>query len=92
MNTNAFAGIAQIAKHKAWSYEKEVRLVASVSKLALGTKASKVTAIKVPLTLSEDYASSKVFDSPVSDGDGEYRDSELLGTVEWDLCKNCTRK
>lgn len=85
----ALTGMSQIVKHAAWSYETEVRLTATVSKLALDNKASKITAIRIPLVPDESFVRSRVFDSPVSDGNGDYCDSELLGTVAWDLCKDC---
>ncbi|WP_165173973.1 DUF2971 domain-containing protein [Adlercreutzia sp. ZJ242] len=88
----AFYGMEQITKHKSWSYEAEVRLVATVGKSALGNKASKITSIKVPLRLDDGLKSERVFDSPVSDGNGEYLDSELLGTIDWDFCSGCKLK
>lgn len=92
IGAEAFEGVAQVAKHRAWSFESEVRLVASVSKLKLLEGASKATAIKIPLSLPDDFASTKVFDSPISDGSGHFRDSELLGTVDWNLCSDCDYK
>ncbi|WP_165053387.1 MULTISPECIES: hypothetical protein [unclassified Adlercreutzia] len=85
----ALRGIEPIAKHKSWSYEVEVRLVAAVSKSVLGDEGSKIEAIRIPLKLSGDFRRRRVFDSPVSDGSGGNLDSELHGMVEWDLCSGC---
>lgn len=92
MSADAFQGIQQVAKHKAWSYEAEVRLIARVNKRMLGGKASKVSAIRIPFPCDEGFVSSRVFDSPVSDAEGKYRDSELRDTVQWDLCSRCPKK
>lgn len=92
MGIDALNGLTQIAKHRAWSYEAEVRFVATVSKLKLYVIEPNITAIKIPIEVSESFIDSRVFDSPVSDDGGEYRDSELRGTVEWDLCKDCARR
>lgn len=83
--------ISQIAKHEAWSYETEVRLVAAIDKLTLAGNASKITAIKIPFQQSENLVKERVFDSPVASTRGEYRDSMLQGTVDWDLCSGCKR-
>lgn len=85
-------GLQQIIKHKSWSYESEVRLVASVDKLWLAGRDSSIKCIKVPLAIDEDFISTRVFDSPVSDDSGHYLDSELRGTVDWELCKECEYK
>lgn len=86
MNCRAFNGIEQIAKHQSWSYENEVRLVATISKLDLVGKASHVKCVKIPIDFDDAFVAGRVFDSPVSDGGGNYRDSELRGTVDWNLC------
>jgi hypothetical protein len=91
INEEAFRGIEQITKHRSWSYEKEVRLVASVNKQSLGNKASKITAIRAPLKFTQKFVEERVFDSPVSDGHGKYLDSELQGTVDWNLCSDCNK-
>lgn len=43
--------IKQLVKHRSWSYENEVRLVATISKLDLEGKASRIKSIKIPLNL-----------------------------------------
>lgn len=86
------SGLHQIAKHKSWSYETEVRLVGSVSKLSLGTNADQCRFLKIPLNLNERFISSRIFDSPASDGRGHFRQSKLFGTVEWNLCSDCKSK
>ena len=91
MGGEAFSGIEQIAKHQSWSYENEVRLVATVSKLDLVGKASHVKCVKIPIDFDDAFVASRVFDSPVSDDVGNYRDSELRGTVDWDLCSGCMK-
>lgn len=91
LDGRAFNGISQIAKHQSWSYESEVRLVATVSKLDLAGRASRVTCVKIPIGFGDDFVTDRIFDSPVSDGGGIYRDSELCGTVDWDLCSGCVR-
>lgn len=87
----AFNGIEQIAKHQSWSYENEVRLVATISKLDLVGKASHVKCVKIPIDFDDAFVAGRVFDSPVSDGGGNYRDSELRGTVDWNLCSGCVK-
>ena len=91
MDGRAFNGIEQIAKHQSWSYENEVRLVATISKLDLVGKASHVKCVKIPIDFDDAFVAGRVFDSPVSDGGGNYRDSELRGTVDWNLCSGCMK-
>lgn len=91
MDGRAFNGIEQIAKHQSWSYENEVRLVATISKLDLADKVSHVKCIKIPIDFDDAFVAGRVFDSPVSDGGGNYRDSELRGTVDWNLCSGCVK-
>ncbi len=91
MDGRAFNGIEQIAKHQSWSYENEVRLVATISKLDLVGKASHVKCVKIPIDFDDAFVAGRVFDSPVSDGGGNYRDSELRGTVDWNLCSGCVK-
>ena len=91
MDGRAFNGIEQIAKHQSWSYENEVRLVATISKLDLVGKASHVKCVKIPIDFDDAFVVSRVFDSPVSDNEGNYRDSELRGTVDWNLCSGCVK-
>lgn len=92
ISAEALGSITQIAKHEAWSYESEVRLVASISKLDLGRKASEITAIRMPFPISEKLLNERVFDSPVATSNGEYLDSTLQGTVDWNLCSQCKLK
>lgn len=92
LSASAFQGLQQVAKHRSWAYEAEVRFVASVNRLYLGGRESKITCMKIPLELSADFVATHVFDSPVSDGCGHYLDSELLGTVDWDLCHGCQHR
>lgn len=91
MDGRAFNGIGQIAKHQSWSYENEVRLVATISKVDLAGKVSHVKCIKIPIDFDDAFVAGRVFDSPVSDGGGNYRDSELRGTVDWNLCSGCVK-
>lgn len=91
MDGRAFNGIEQIAKHQSWSYENEVRLVATISKLDLVGKASHVKCVKIPIDFDDAFVAGRVFDSPVSDGGGNYRDGELRGTVDWNLCSGCVK-
>lgn len=91
MSDWAFSGIGQIAKHQSWSYENEVRLVATISKLDLVGRASRIRCVKVPIDFDDAFVAGRVFDSPVSDGGSSYRDSELRGTVDWNLCSGCAR-
>ena len=91
MDGRAFNGIEQIAKHQSWSYENKVRLVATISKLDLVGKASHVKCVKIPIDFDDAFVAGRVFDSPVSDGGGNYRDSELRGTVDWNLCSGCVK-
>ncbi len=89
LTRRAFDVIAEVTKHGSWSYEKEVRLVAKVRKLTLGTKSSRITCMRIPLEFPDGFVEDRVFDSPVSDGTGRYSDSVLRGTVDWDLCAGC---
>lgn len=86
------SGLHQIAKHKSWSYETEVRLVGSISKRFLGRKADQCRFLKIPLNLNEHFISSRIYDSPAPDGRGHFRQSKLFGTVEWNLCSDCKFK
>ena len=87
--SRALAGISHVAKHEAWSYEAEVRFVACVDKRALGDREAEITAVRVPFSYGESFVSERVFDSPMAEPPGSYRDSLLRGTVEWDLCGGC---
>lgn len=91
ISAEGLEGITQIAKHEAWSYESEVRLVATINRLDLPGNASRITAIRMPFQQSDDLAKEKVFDSPVATTKGEFRDSALQGTVDWNLCLGCKR-
>ena len=91
LDGRAFNGIEQIAKHQSWSYENEVRLVATISKLDLAGKESHVKCVKIPIDFDDAFVAGRVFDSPVSDDEGNYRDSELRGTVDWNLCSGCAK-
>lgn len=92
MSVETLDGIPQIAKHEAWSYETEVRLVATVNKLVFGPKMGEITAIRIPFSYSKEFVANRVFDSPIADSFGKYHNSLLRGTVEWDLCSNCAAK
>ena len=89
LDRRAFNGITEITKHRSWSYEDEVRLVATVSKFDLGGRPSDITCIKIPIVTEGDFASKRVFDSPICDEHGVYLESELRGTVDWNLCAGC---
>ena len=91
LGREAFDGIKQIMKHQSWSYEEEVRLVATINTDDFENRASHIKCIKIPLEFSDAFVSGRVFDSPVADGFGAYCDSELRGTVIWNLCANCKR-
>lgn len=91
ISSDTLVSISPIAKHEAWSYESEVRLVAAIDKRYLAGDASKITAIKIPFQQPENLIKGRVFDSPVASTRGEYRDSMLQGTVDWDLCSTCKR-
>ena len=91
MSGRAFNGIEQIAKHQSWSYENEVRLVATIDKLDLVGKVSHVKCVKIPIDFDDAFVAGRVFDSPVSDNEGNCRDSELRGTVDWNLCSGCVK-
>ena len=84
----AFNGMQAISKHASWSYEREVRLIATVKKEALGPHPLKVKCMKLPLKLSDDFTKNRVFSSPIA-RESLYRDSELTGTVDWDYCAGC---
>lgn len=92
ISSDAFTHIEQIAKHEAWAYETEVRLVATVRKDALQGNISDNFAIKMPISVSDSFVRNRVFDSPVATKRGGFHDSALLGTVDWDLCSQCEFK
>lgn len=92
LDCRAFDGIAEITKHRSWSYEEEVRLVATVSRLDLGGRPSDITCIKIPIAVEEDFVSKHVFDSPACGDGGMYLESELYGTVDWNLCAGCGKE
>lgn len=70
----------------------EVRLVARVKKDLLGGNDSRITCVRVPLELADGFVASRVYDSPVSAGNGAYRSSELRDTLAWNLCRGCALK
>lgn len=86
ISRRTLAGIDETTQHASWSYEQVVRLTATVRTDLLGGHESQIRYVRVPLEIAEGFVSRCVYDSPVSDGRGTYRDSELLRTVEWDLC------
>lgn len=81
-----------VIKSKAWEYEQEVRLIASVSKSALGSYVSAITHLKFPLDPLAVERKVKVYRSPLCNAPENYRPSALTGTVDWDLCKGCDEK
>lgn len=83
--------MSPLSKHESWSFEQEVRFVASINRDALGKHPSRIKCIRIPLQLEDNFEDERVFSSPISDG-GSFRDSELSGTVDWDLCKGCSYK
>lgn len=91
VSNRVFNGIGQIAKHQSWSYENEVRLVVTISKCYLEDKTSRAKCVKIPIDFDDAFVAGRAFDSPVSDDGGSYRDSELRGTVDWDLCSGCVK-
>lgn len=88
----AVGALGHITKHASWSYEKEVRLVASIDRLSLGADFDRVACVKVPLALDNEYVRERVYDSPVASAPLGYRKSILSGTVDWDLCKGCDHR
>ena len=86
-----FDNFGPFTKHESWSYEQEVRLIATVDKISLGNRASVFHCMKLPLRLSNDYTTSRTFNSPTSSL-SDFCDSELVGTVDWDLCNGCKYK
>lgn len=75
-------------KHGSWSYEQEARMVATVDKRLLDNRASSYSCMRLSLVIPCDYPSRRIYNSPVSDS-ALYCASNLVGTVEWDLCNGC---
>lgn len=84
VSDRTFESLKPFSKHVSWSYENEVRWVATVDVDLLGRHPHEVTCMRVPLDLGNDFEEARVFSSPVAT-DSPFRDSELRGTVEWDL-------
>ncbi len=80
--------LGPFVKHESWSYEQEVRMVATVDKRLLDNRASSYSCMRLPLVIPRDYPNGRIYNSPVSDS-ALYCDSNLVGTVEWDLCNGC---
>ncbi len=80
--------LGPFVKHESWSYEQEVRMVATVDKRLLDNRASSYKCMRLPLVIPRDYPNRRIYNSPVSDS-SLYCDSNLVGTVEWDLCNGC---
>ena len=80
--------LGPFVKHESWSYEQEVRMVATVDKRLLDNRASSYKCMRLPLVIPRDYPNRRIYNSPVSDSP-LYCDSNLVGTVEWDLCNGC---
>lgn len=83
--------MSPLSKHDSWSFEQEVRFIASINIDLLGKHRSKIKCIKIPLQFEDNFEDERVFSSPISN-EGSFRDSELSGTVDWDLCKGCSYK
>lgn len=86
------SGLHQISKHKSWSYESEVRLVATVNKQLLQNKAEDIQVIRVPLDLDDVIRNRRIYNSPISNNQKRFRKSMLFGTVDWNLCGKCSLK
>lgn len=80
--------LGPFVKHESWSYEQEVRMVATVDKRLLDNRASSYKCMRLPLGIPRDYPNRRIYSSPVSDS-ALFCDSNLVGTVEWDLCNGC---
>lgn len=80
--------LGPFVKHESWSYEQEVRMVATVDKRLLDNRASSYKCMRLPLGIPRDYPNRRIYNSPVSDS-ALFCDSNLVGTVEWDLCNGC---
>lgn len=83
--------MSPLSKHESWSFEQEVRFVATINRDALGRHPSRIKCIRIPLQFEDNFEDERVFSSPISD-EGSFRDSELSGTVDWDLCRGCSFK
>lgn len=91
VSDRTFQGLKPFTKHASWSYEKEVRWVATVDTSLLGAHPRGITCIRMPLDLGDDFEENRVFSSPIA-RNPSFRDSALRGTVEWDLCQGCAYK
>lgn len=80
--------LGPFVKHESWSYEQEVRMVTTVDKRLLDNRASSYKCMRLPLGIPRDYPNRRIYNSPVSDS-ALFCDSNLVGTVEWDLCNGC---
>ena len=80
--------LGPFVKHESWSYEQEVRMVATVDKRLLDNRASSYKCMRLPLGIPRDYPNRRIYNSPVSDS-ALFCDSNLVGTVKWDLCNGC---
>lgn len=80
--------LGPFVKHESWTYEREVRMVATVDKRLLDNRASSYKCMRLPLGIPRDYSNRWIFNSPVPDS-SLFCDGNLVGTVEWDLCIGC---
>jgi hypothetical protein len=78
-------------KSAAWSYENECRLILSVSNNILSSY-SNVTSAQIPLMgLLQDSKRVTVYCAPNFSGTHPYKPSNLLGNIDWDLCRDCSK-
>lgn len=80
----------ECVKNIAWSYENECRLVVRVNKEYIQKNETVVKIDLSPYNFSESF--SRVYHSPTYKGEKTYKDSELSGYIDWDLCGNCISK
>lgn len=81
-----------LKKNYAWSYENETRLVISFSKSLLNNL--DIDTVRFPLkrTLKSKELMSRIVLAPNYSGAKTYAQSALSKNLDWDLCKNCSKK
>lgn len=92
-NRDAMDALPQcIIKSKAWEYEQEIRLIASVPKSILGDNERSITHLQLQMDIDAETLKERAVRSPLCEDPRDYRASSLQGQVDWDLCWGCDLK
>lgn len=78
-----------VIKARAWEYEQETRLIASVPKDLLEGREERITTLQLPISVADVLSANRIYRSPLCDAPESYRPSALTNCVDWDLCDHC---